>query len=108
MGEMGSMEMPLPDNTLPMMTGYGQFGPLEMGGMFTVVKVRPGLATTDYSDPGWYKHPEGTVAYEWAGDPLPEARRAPDTLKSKPGKPPSSARSIRASARARNGGHGNH
>jgi hypothetical protein len=30
----------LPGNTLPMMTGFGQFGPLEMGGMFTVVKVR--------------------------------------------------------------------
>ena len=44
MGEMGSMEMPLPENTLPMMTGYAQYGPVEMGGMFTVVKVRPGLA----------------------------------------------------------------
>ena len=31
MGEMGSMEMPLPDNTLPMMTGFAQFGPVEMG-----------------------------------------------------------------------------
>jgi hypothetical protein len=39
MAEMGDMEMPLPDNTLPMMTGFGQFGPIEMGGMFTVVKV---------------------------------------------------------------------
>ena len=37
------MEMPMPDNTLPMMTGFGQFGPLEMGGMFSVVKVREGL-----------------------------------------------------------------
>ncbi|MGE0748640.1 MAG: multicopper oxidase family protein, partial [Rhodospirillales bacterium] len=44
MADMGAMEMPLPDNTLPMMTGFGPFGPLEMGGMFTVVKVRPGLA----------------------------------------------------------------
>ena len=33
--DMGAMEMPLPDNTLPMMTGNGPFGPLEMGGMFT-------------------------------------------------------------------------
>ena len=46
MAEMGEMEMPLPDNTLPMMTGFGQFGPIEMGGMFTVVKVREGLAAT--------------------------------------------------------------
>jgi manganese oxidase len=64
MAEMGEMEMPMPDNTLPMMTGFGQFGPMEMGGMFTVVKVREGLAANDYRDPGWYKHPEGTVAYE--------------------------------------------
>ena len=57
MAEMGEMEMPMPDNTLPMMTGFGQFGPMEMGGMFSVVKVREGLAANDYSDPGWYKHP---------------------------------------------------
>jgi FtsP/CotA-like multicopper oxidase with cupredoxin domain len=63
MAEMAAMEMPLPDNTLPMMTGAGPFGPLEMGGMFTVVKVREGLAADDYKDPGWYKHPDGTVAH---------------------------------------------
>ena len=64
MAEMGEMEMPMPDNTLPMMTGFGQFGAMEMGGMFSVVKVREGLAANDYKDPGWYKHPEGTVAWE--------------------------------------------
>jgi hypothetical protein len=74
MADMGEMEMPLPDNTLPMMTGSGPFGPLEMGGMFTVVKVREGLARNDYKDPGWYKHPPGTVAYEVDG-PAPEAPR---------------------------------
>jgi manganese oxidase len=105
MGEMGSMEMPLPDNTLPMMTGYGQFGPLEMGGMFTVVKVRPGLAATDYSDPGWYKHPEGTVAYEWTGDPLPEAKRASASPKGRAAE----FRAIDSRKRPRvSGGHGNH
>jgi FtsP/CotA-like multicopper oxidase with cupredoxin domain len=67
MAEMGAMEMPLPDNTLPMMTGQGPFGPLEMGGMFTVVKIREGLARGDYKDPGWYRHPEGSLAYEWKG-----------------------------------------
>ena len=66
MAEMGEMEMPMPDNTLPMMTGFGQFGPMEMGGMFSVVKVREGIARDDYKDPGPYKHPEGTVAYEVA------------------------------------------
>jgi FtsP/CotA-like multicopper oxidase with cupredoxin domain len=64
MADMGEMEMPLPDNTLPMMSGSGPFGPLEMGGMFTVVKVRDGLARGDYRDPGWYKNPPGTVAYK--------------------------------------------
>jgi hypothetical protein len=72
---MGSMEMPLPDNTLPMMTGFGQFGPIEMGGMFSVVKVREGLAKNDYKDPGWFKHPEGAVAYEYQGTKLTEAPR---------------------------------
>jgi len=67
MAEMGDMEMPLPDNTLPMMTGQGPFGPLEMGGMFTVVKIREGLARGDYKDPGWYRQPEGSAAYEWKG-----------------------------------------
>jgi len=51
-----------PKNTLPMMMGKGPFGNIEMGGMFTVVKVRDKLASYD-KDPGWYKHPEGTVAY---------------------------------------------
>jgi FtsP/CotA-like multicopper oxidase with cupredoxin domain len=74
MAEMGEMEMPLPDNTLPMMTGWAQFGPVEMGGMFSVVKVREGLASDDYADPGDYEHPPGTVSYEWTGDePVTEA-----------------------------------
>ena len=48
-------------NTLPMMMGTGPFGPLEMGGMFTVLKVRDRLDSYDV-DPGWYDYPEGTVA----------------------------------------------
>ena len=74
MAEMGSMEMPMPDNTLPMMTGFGQYGPLEMGGMFSVVKVREGLAADDYKDPGPYKHPPGTVAHQVTDAPAPERR----------------------------------
>ena len=42
------------------MTGAGQFGPISIGGMFTVLKIRDGI--TSFDDPGWYKHPEGTVA----------------------------------------------
>ncbi|HET8704991.1 MAG TPA: copper oxidase [Pseudomonadales bacterium] len=63
MGEMGEMSMPLPDNTLPMMTGNGPFGPIEMGGMFTVLKVRDDIKAGDYRDPGWYKHPQGTRSW---------------------------------------------
>jgi FtsP/CotA-like multicopper oxidase with cupredoxin domain len=65
MADMGEMEMPLPENTLPMMTGTGPYGAIEMGGMFTTVKVRKGLARDDYKDPGWYKAPPATVAYEY-------------------------------------------
>jgi FtsP/CotA-like multicopper oxidase with cupredoxin domain len=63
MADMGQMHMQLPQNTLPMMMGEGPFGPLEMGGMFTVIKVREGLARDQYQDPGWYAHPAGTVAW---------------------------------------------
>jgi hypothetical protein len=74
MADMGEMEMPLPDNTAPMMTGHGQFGPLEMGGMFNVLKVRADQKAGDYSDPGPYRFPAGTVAREYNGT-LPEPAR---------------------------------
>lgn len=90
-GSMGDMEMALPDNTLPMMTGQGPFGGVEMGGMFTILKVRKDQKPGDYSDPGWYKHPPGTVAYEWKGEApaavrsqsagghaMPAARKTPE------------------------------
>jgi manganese oxidase len=44
----------------PVMTGTGQFRPISMGGMFTVLKVRDGISS--FEDPGWYRHPDGTVA----------------------------------------------
>jgi hypothetical protein len=64
-----------------MMTGWGPFGPLEMGGMFSVVKVREGIAPDDYNDPGWYQNPPGTQAYEWTGE-LPEhaSNTSPQTV----------------------------
>lgn len=77
MADMGDMEMPLPDNTLPMMSGRGPFGPVEMGGMFTVLKVREGLARGDYRDPGWYRHPAGTVAYKLNAGSTPAAPQPP-------------------------------
>ena len=68
MDEMSTMRMPLPANTLPMMMGEGPFGALGMGGMFSVVKVRRNQKRGDYTDPGWFKHPPGTVAYEYKGE----------------------------------------
>src|SRR5215204_3195724 len=44
MQDMAAHGMTPPENTLPMMTGEGPFGPIEMGGMFTVVKVRRDVA----------------------------------------------------------------
>jgi hypothetical protein len=81
MADMGTMKMPLPDNTVPMMTGWGPHGPIEMGGMFSVVKVRDGIDADDYSDPGWYENPPGEQAYEWTGE-LPEfaSNNSPKTL----------------------------
>ncbi len=58
-GHVDAGHMTGPDNTMPMMTGQGPHGNMEMGGMFTLIKVRdeePG------EDPGWYQAPEGTVA----------------------------------------------
>lgn len=81
MADMGEMEMPIPDNTLPMMTGTGPFGAIGMGGMFSVVKVRDNLKAGDYKDPGNYKHPTGTLAREFTGDlekPTRAASSAPD------------------------------
>ncbi|MGE0733912.1 MAG: multicopper oxidase domain-containing protein [Alphaproteobacteria bacterium] len=102
MAEMGDMEMPMPDNTLPMMTGFGQFGPLEMGGMFSVVKVRESIAADDYKDPGWYKHPAGTIAFEFKGEPSPPPRKVetPD-----PKRPTKEFNVIKPGAKTHHGNH---
>ena len=68
MHEMAVMEMPLPDNTLPMMTGTGPFGPIGMGGMFSVVKVRDDIQRGDFKDPGPYAHPAGKLASEYTAE----------------------------------------
>lgn len=81
MADMTEMEMPLPDNTEPMMGGQGPYGSVEMGGMFSMLKVRKDLERGVYSDPGWYKHPPGTVAYEFTGE-LADPKRSSDSGKS--------------------------
>ncbi len=63
MGETGMgdmMMMKQPRNSISMHGGEGPFGTIEMGGMFTVLKVRDKL--TAETAAGWYSHPEGTVA----------------------------------------------
>jgi manganese oxidase len=42
--------------------------------MFNTVKVRKDQKPGDYKDPGWYKQPAGTQAFEWTGA-LPEPAR---------------------------------
>jgi manganese oxidase len=74
MADMSEMEMPIPDNTTPMMTGEGPFGSVEMGGMFSVLKVRKDQKPGDYKNPGWYKHPAGTVAQPYRGAVAKPAR----------------------------------
>jgi len=61
MGKMAEVA-PYPQNTISMKGATGPFGDyISMGGMFTIVKVRDQLRSYD-EDPGWYKHPAGTVA----------------------------------------------
>lgn len=60
-GHGGHEEGPVvPPNSLPMLGTRGPFGNITMSGMFTLLKVRDELAGE--GDPGWYRHPEGTVA----------------------------------------------
>jgi hypothetical protein len=54
MGEMATMRMPQPKNSISMVGGTGKFGAIDMGGMFTIVKIRDRLGT---GDPGWYDDP---------------------------------------------------
>jgi hypothetical protein len=61
-GMSGMDGMALPRNAISMRGGPGPFGTIDMGGMFTIVKVRDRLPAG--KDPGWYAHPRGTVASE--------------------------------------------
>jgi FtsP/CotA-like multicopper oxidase with cupredoxin domain len=60
MAGMGLMKMPVPENSVPMRGLPGKHDYIDMGGMFTVLKVRD--AITSYEDPGWYENPAGTLA----------------------------------------------
>ena len=62
MNDMAGMAMDTPKNSIPMLGGKGQFGLIDMGGMFTLVKVRGQISGFD--DPGDYQFPPGSVAAE--------------------------------------------
>jgi len=42
--------------------------------MFSVLKVRKDQLPGNYKNPDWYKHPPGSVAFEWTGA-MPEPAR---------------------------------
>ena len=70
--------MPLPDNTVADDDGHRA---LRLGRDGRHVQRRQGAQGAkpgDYKDPGWYKHPPGTQAYEMDGGPLAEATRFKD------------------------------
>lgn len=73
MGGMGEMEMPIPHNSLPMRGAPGPFSYIDMGGMFTVLKVRDKPSEADLT--GWYEYPAGTLA-----GPADKARMALDGI----------------------------
>jgi FtsP/CotA-like multicopper oxidase with cupredoxin domain len=60
MGGMHDMNMEIPPNSLPMRGGPGPFSTIDMGGMFTILKVREQPSESDLDS--WYTHPPGTVA----------------------------------------------
>jgi hypothetical protein len=108
MKDMTEMEMPLPDNTAPMMAGQGPFGAVGMGGMFSVLKVRREQKPGDYGDPGWFAHPPGTVAHEYTGDaPEPARPAAAPGGGSMPTATPS-APAVEVQIRKPGSGHGGH
>jgi FtsP/CotA-like multicopper oxidase with cupredoxin domain len=107
MDEMSTMRMPLPENTLPMMMGEGPFGPIGMGGMFTMLKVRRNQPRGDYRDPGWFQHPPGTVAYEYTGTP-PEALRGGTPAVSTPRSAPAAEAVVTVRKPGRRGSHSGH
>lgn len=75
MGDMAEHQqmMPVPRNSISMRGGVGPYGPIDMGGMFTIIKIREDL---DYErDPGWYKQPPGTSA--WRVDSMSAPPKTP-------------------------------
>jgi hypothetical protein len=121
MKDMTEMEMPLPDNTAPMMAGRGPFGAIGMGGMFSVVKVRkrpeagrlqrPGLVPAPAGHRGLRVHrqPARPGALQGRGRPLDAAVSRPEieVRVRKPGRRTRTSRKAHAhQPRPETGGHG--
>ena len=68
MGGMNEMGMSGPAGAISMLGGPGPHGYIDMGGMFTILKIRERLAKG--GDPEWYANPPGTVAVEATDDEL--------------------------------------
>jgi len=62
MSGMSEMGMPMPANSISMLGGPGPFGRIDMGGLFTILKIRKTLPPG--GDPEWYVHPDETVALD--------------------------------------------
>jgi manganese oxidase len=73
MGGMGEMNMPVPPNSLPMRGAIGAHGYIDMGGMFTFLKVRDQPSESDRTT--FYAQPPGSAVAK--ADP---ARAAEDGI----------------------------
>lgn len=75
MSGMAEMQMDGPANSISTALGKGPFGPIMMGGMFTILKVRD--KTNGQEDPGWYENPQGTLTRLASGEELARDGIAP-------------------------------
>jgi manganese oxidase len=64
MGGMQEMAMAQPRNSVSMRGGRGPFGEIEMGGMFTLIKVRDRITDDEVAGASWHQAPSGTLADE--------------------------------------------
>ncbi|HEX8913069.1 MAG TPA: copper oxidase [Humisphaera sp.] len=70
MGDMHQMRQP--KNTIAMVGGRGPFSNIDMGGMFTILKVRDEVDAGTAA--GWFQHPPGTVVGPASADDLAALR----------------------------------
>lgn len=103
MGNMAEMGMPIPPNSLPMHGAHGPFSYIDMGGMFTVLKVRDDPDSTDSAS--WYTHPAGTVASRAEPARMQADGITPPTA---PTAPPAAPAAKPAAPGGHSSGHGGH